>query len=330
MKNIPANEIELSIVTTVYNSEKIITHLVDQIKSNLDTLSISYEIILVDDGSEDNSLSAIESEAKKDNRIKSIILSKNFGQQISVSAGIDCAEGRYILIMDGDLQNPPEEIPNLYRKITEGFDIVYTRSVQKNNLIDSFTSFFFWKFLKRILKIDIVDSQLMMRIMTTEVASNFKKYSEKTRTIAAISHDIGMKKYILNVSNKKRVIGKSNYNTIKRFNLAVDVILDLSQNPLNFIFIIGFLGILFSTFLLLFYVYSYFNGNIIPGFTSNVILIIFFGSFNLFFLGIISRYLSIIYIEVKRRPLYTIKKLINFNLDEKSKTAHNKEIKNIY
>jgi dolichol-phosphate mannosyltransferase len=221
MKNIPANEIELSIVTTVYNSEKIITHLVDQIKSNLDTLSISYEIILVDDGSEDNSLSAIESEAKKDSRIKSIILSKNFGQQISVSAGIDCAKGRYILIMDGDLQNPPEEIPNLYRKITEGFDIVYTRSVQKNNLIDSFTSFFFWKFLKRILKIDIVDSQLMMRIMTTEVASNFKKYSEKTRTIAAISHDIGMKKYILNVSNKKRVIGKSNYNTIKRFNLAL-------------------------------------------------------------------------------------------------------------
>jgi dolichol-phosphate mannosyltransferase len=330
MKNIPANQIELSIVTTVYNSEKIITHLVDQIKSNLDTLSISYEIILVDDGSEDNSLSAIESEAKKDNRIKSIILSKNFGQQISVSAGIDCAKGRYILIMDGDLQNPPEEIPNLYRKITEGFDIVYTRSVQKNNLIDSFTSFFFWKFLKKILKIDIVDSQLMMRIMTTEVASNFKKYSEKTRTIAAISHDIGMKKYILNVSNKKRVIGKSNYNTIKRFNLAIDVILDLSQNPLNFIFIIGFLGVLFSTFLLLFYVYSYFNGNIIPGFTTNVILIIFFGSFNLFFLGIISRYLSIIYIEVKRRPLYTIKKLINFNLDEKSKTVYNKEIKNIY
>ena len=323
MKNMQANKIELSIVTTVYNSEKIVTHLVDQIKSNLDTLSISYEIILVEDGSEDNSLSVIELEAKKDNRIKSIILSKNFGQQISVSAGIDCAKGRYILIMDGDLQNPPEEIPRLYRKITEGFDIVYARSTQKNNLADSFTSFFFWKFLKKILKIDIVDSQLMMRIMTSEVASNFKKYSEKMRTIAAINYDIGMKKYVLNVSNKKRVIGKSNYNTINRFNLALDVILDLSQNPLNFILIFGFLGILFSMFLFSFYLYRYFNGGVIPGFTTNVILIIFFGSFNFLFLGIISRYLSIIYIEVKRRPLYTIKKLINFNLDEKSKTIQN-------
>ena len=97
---------------------------------------------------------------------------------------------------------------------------------------------------------------------------------------------------------------------------------------MNFVFIIGIFGLLFSMFLVLFYVYNYFNTNIIPGFSTNVILIIFFGSINLFFLGIISRYLSIIYIEVKRRPLYNIKKLINFNLDEKSKTTHNQKIKN--
>ncbi len=323
MKNILSKEIELSIVATVYKSEKIVPILIDQIQSSLSTLSISYEIILVDDGSEDNTSCVIELGIKKDNRIKGIVLSKNFGQQIAMSAGIDHAKGKYILIMDGDLQNPPKEIPNLYRKIIEGFDIVYTRSTQKNNLIDSFTSFYFWKFLKKILKIDIVESQLMMRIMTAEVANNFKKYPEKTRTIAAINHDIGMKQHVLNITNKKRIIGNSNYSTIKRFDLAMNVILDLSQNPLNFLFIIGLFGTLFSIFIILFYLLNFFINDSLPGFTTNVILIIFFGSLNILFLGLVARYLSVIYIEVKRRPLYFIKKKVNINLDEQSNTTSN-------
>lgn len=316
MKNNSSKEIELSIVATVYNAEKIVPILIDQIQSNLNTLSISYEIILVDDSSKDNTSSAVELETKKDNRIKGIFLSKNFGQQISMSAGIDYAKGKYILIMDGDLQNPPEEIPNLYRKIIEGFDIVYTRSTQKNDLIDSFTSYYFWKFLKKTLKIDIVENQLMMRIMTAEVVNNFKKYTEKTRTIASINHDIGMKHHVLSITNKKRIIGSSNYSIKKRIDLAINVVLDLSQNPLNFLFLTGLLGVLFSTFLILFYILNFFINDSLPGFTTNVILIVFFGSFNMLFLGLVARYLSIILIEVKRRPLYFVKKKINIDIDE--------------
>tara|TARA_B100001057_G_scaffold374788_1_gene379482 strand:+ start:4930 stop:5901 length:972 start_codon:yes stop_codon:yes gene_type:complete len=323
MKNNLSEEIELSIVVTVYNAEKIVPILIDQIQSNLHTLSISYEIILVDDSSKDNTSSVVELETKKDNRIKGIFLSKNFGQQISMSAGIDYAKGKYILIMDGDLQNPPEEIPNLYRKIIEGFDIVYTRSTQKNDLIDSFTSYYFWKFLKKTLKIDIVENQLMMRIMTAEVVNNFKKYTEKTRTIAAINHDIGMKQHVLSITNKKRIIGNSNYSIKKRIDLAINVVLDLSQNPLNFLFLTGLLGVLFSTFLILFYILNFFINDSLPGFTTNVILIVFFGSFNMLFLGLVARYLSIILIEVKRRPLYFVKKKINIDIDEQSNTTSN-------
>ncbi len=323
MKNNLSEEIELSIVVTVYNAEKIVPILIDQIQSNLHTLSISYEIILVDDSSKDNTSSVVELETKKDNRIKGIFLSKNFGQQISMSAGIDYAKGKYILIMDGDLQNPPEEIPNLYRKIIEGFDIVYTRSTHKNDLIDSFTSYYFWKFLKKTLKIDIVENQLMMRIMTAEVVNNFKKYTEKTRTIAAINHDIGMKQHVLSITNKKRIIGNSNYSIKKRIDLAINVVLDLSQNPLNFLFLTGLLGVLFSTFLILFYILNFFINDSLPGFTTNVILIVFFGSFNMLFLGLVARYLSIILIEVKRRPLYFVKKKINIDIDEQSNTTSN-------
>lgn len=319
MKHIVNKEIDLTVVVTIYNLEQIIPILIDQIKSNLNTLSISYEIILVDDGSTDKSLLSIELEAKKDNRVKSIVLSKNFGQQICASAGINYAKGKYVLIMDGDLQNPPEEIPNLYKKISEGFDIVYTRSTQKNDLIDSFTSFLFWNFLKKILKINIVDSQLMMKIMTAEVVKHFNLYYEKTRTIAAITNDIGMKTHVLNIKNKKRIIGKSNYNIKKRMNLAIDVILDLSQNPLNFIFNISLYGIIISFFLTFYYIYSYFSNKLLPGFTSTVILIVFFGSINLFGIGVIARYLSNIYLEVKKRPLYIVKKFINININKNEK-----------
>lgn len=305
--------LDLSIVMPMYNAEKIVPIITNQIKANLAKLSISYELIFVDDGSKDDTAHEILIECKKDNRIKSIFLSKNYGQQIATSAGINYAKGMFVLIMDGDLQNPPEEIPNLYRKISEGYDIVYTRSIQKNNWVDSLTSFLFWSFLKKLLKINIVDSQLMMRIMTKEVVSHFNKYSEKSRTIAAITQDIGMKKYVLNINNRKRTIGKSNYNIEKRLNLALDIILDLSQFPLNFIFKLSLYGIVISIILTCYYFYSYFNNTLLPGFTTTVILIIFFGSINLFGLGVVARYLSNIYVEVKKRPLYIVKKFINFD-----------------
>ena len=214
--------------------------------------------------------------------------------------------------MAGDLQNPPEEIPNLYNTLSEGYDIIYTRSTKKNNWIDNITSFLFWNFLKRILKINIVDSQLMMRIMTAEIVKHFNLYYEKNRTIAAITNDITLKKFVLDINNKKRIIGKSNYNFKKRFNLALNVILDLSPNPLNFIFTIGIYGIIISILLTFYYFYNYLKYDLLPGFTTTVILITFFGSINLFGIGVIARYLSNIYVEVKKRPLYIVKKFINF------------------
>jgi dolichol-phosphate mannosyltransferase len=302
---------ELSIVATVYNSARIVEALVGQISAVVAAMGVSYEIILVDDGSSDDSVYIMEGQSKLDQRIKSIVLSRNFGQQIAMSAGIHHAMGRFVLIMDGDLQNPPEAISVLYQKIQEGYDIVYTTSPKKNNMMDSLTSWLFWKFLKAVMKVDIAESQLMMRMMTSRVAQYYREYPEKIRTVAAITHDIGMKRTIIPVENRKREQGKSNYNTRRRINLAIDVILDFSNRPLNFIFYFGIIILMITGIAMIYYLYAYITKNTMPGFTSLILLIMLFGSINLISVGILARYMANIYTEVKRRPLYFIRKMVN-------------------
>jgi len=301
----------LSIIATVYNSAKIVAELVARIKSVVDAMGIAYEIILVDDGSRDDSAFFMEQQSRDDLRVKSIILSRNFGQQVAMSAGVHHATGRFVLIMDGDLQNPPEAIPRLYQKVLEGYDIVYTSSPKKNDLFDSLTSWLFWKFLKFVVRADVAQSQLMMRIMTAEVAEYYRNYPEKIRTVAAITHDIGMNCAVILVENQKRREGKSNYNTLKRMNLAIDVILDFSNRPLNFVFYLGGIIFLLTIGAALYYLHSYLTQNTLPGFTSLALLILLFGSINLISIGVLARYVANIYTEVKRRPLYFVRKSIN-------------------
>lgn len=307
--------IELSIVATIYNSAEIIDQLLFRIREAVEPLQLDYEIIFVDDGSSDNSSFIIETKSLADLRVKSLILSRNFGQQIAMSAGIVHARGKYILILDGDLQNPPEVIPTLYHKIQEGYDIVYAVSHQRNNGIDKLTSWFFWKFMNKVMNVNIVRSQLMMRIMTSRVAKIYSNYPERIRTVAAITHDIGMQYAVINVQNEKRASGKSNYNTIKRLNLAIDVLIDLSNNPLNILFYAGVLVLLATMFAGVGYLYLYFTQSMLPGFTSLVLLILFFGSINLISLGVLARYISNIYTEVKCRPLFLVRRKINLPED---------------
>ncbi|WP_292993618.1 glycosyltransferase family 2 protein [Nitrosomonas sp.] len=302
---------ELSVVATIYNAAPMVRELVDRLRAVLGEMGVTHEIILVDDGSKDDSAYVMQMLSEEDNQVKSIILSRNFGQQVAMSAGIQFARGNYVLIMDGDLQNPPEAIPMLYKTVREGFDIVYTASISRNNWIDGATSWLFWRFMSAIMKVDIVKSQLMMRIFNRKVADYFSFYPEKIRTIAGITHDIGMQYKIVDVSNAKRASGKSNYNTVKRINLAIDVLLDLSNNPLNILFYFGFAILCITGVLSLFYLYLYLFENILPGFTSIILSTLFFGSINLISLGLIARYISNIYTEVKNRPLYLVRKAFN-------------------
>lgn len=298
------SKIELSIVATIYNSESTIPVLIKSIREAVASLDGFYEVILVDDRSMDRSWDVIQAQASQFFEVKGVRLSRNFGQQIAMSAGISYARGNYIVIMDGDLQNPPEAIPILYEKIKNKFDLIYTVSKRRNNFKDEITSSFFWFVIRKVLGVTIIPDQLMMKIMTSRVARQYNTYPEVHRTVAGIIKDVGFSYSVLPVENKRRQSGRSNYNFMKRFNLMVDIVISMSNVPLNFMLYLGggvFLGTLL---LIILYTILFFVSDVPAGYTSMMLSIFFFGSMIVTMLGFIGRYLSNIYMEVRRRPLF--------------------------
>jgi glycosyltransferase involved in cell wall biosynthesis len=304
---------ELSVVATIYNDENIVPILAKEITGAIKELGISYEIIFVNDNSSDRSEKAIELESANDPCVKGLSLSRNYGQQIAMSAGIRAAKGKYVLIMDGDMQNPPAEIPRLYKKICEGFDIIYCISKTRNSFWDELTSSLFWFTLVKIFKVKIIKDQLMMKIMTNEFVSHYNLYNEVNRTVTGITSDIGLNYGVIEITNAKRHSGKSNYNFFKRFNLMVDIIISLSTAPLNFMIYLGFIIFFFTCIACVYYLYQYLFFDILPGFTTLLLTRLFFGGITILMLGFIGRYLSNIYTEVRQRPLYFVRKKHNFN-----------------
>ncbi|PWG04261.1 glycosyltransferase family 2 protein [Polaribacter aquimarinus] len=303
---------DISIVVTCYNDSEIILPLVDKLETNIPT-NYKYEIILVNDFSTDNTETIIEQLCNINKRIKLISLSKNFGQQIAMSVGINNTKGEIVIIMDGDLQNPPNAIPLLIKEINKGFDLVYTVSKNRNNLKTKVSSYLFWFFVTEIFKVDIVKNQLMMKAFTKKIVNSYKEYSENSRTVAGILKNTTSNYSILKIENSKRYNGKSNYNLVKRLNLMVDLVIDLTTYPLNAMIFFGFCTFILTIFVSIYFIVNYFiTSNIPVGYTSILLSILFFGGLTIFILGFIGRYLANIYIEVKSRPFYHVKRKLNF------------------
>jgi glycosyltransferase involved in cell wall biosynthesis len=305
------NKVELSVVSTIYNDSQTIKLLVSELLKYIEPLSVPFEIILVNDHSYDNSEEEIKKVCETNPLVKGISLARNYGQQIAVSAGIKQASGNYVLIIDGDLENPIDAIPVLYKKIKENYDIVYAVSNVRQSFLKKITSDAFWFVICKLLKITIVKNQLLLRIMSRRLADHYNSYPEISRSVAGITHDIGLKSTQVEVTMQKRVQGKSNYNFTKRLNIFIDIALNLSLKPLNFIMFLGFFTFLLSIIGSGYYLYLYFTLKTLPGYTSTILAIFFFGSIIIFTLGIMSRYLSLIYLEVRNRPLFLVKEKYN-------------------
>ncbi|OFY70379.1 MAG: hypothetical protein A3G23_09640 [Bacteroidetes bacterium RIFCSPLOWO2_12_FULL_37_12] len=307
----------LSIVATVYNDANLVSPLVEKIREHVEPLQIPFEIILSNDGSTDDSEKIIEEQCHKYSFVRAVSLSRNFGQQIAASAGLRYAKGEYIVLMDGDLQNPPEAIPTLYKKIKEGYDIVYTRSKVRNNFFAEWFSALFWFIVSTILHVKIIRHQLMLRMMNSRFVSYFNSYNELTRAVAGITQDIGMNYTVIDVENKKRPSGKSKSTLKKRLNLMTDLIFNLTYQPLNIMIYFGLLILMITLLISCYYLFLYFFiGDVTPGYTSIILTLFFFGSMIITILGIIGRYLANIYLEVKNRPLYLVQR--TFNMGEHS------------
>lgn len=303
----------ISIVSPVYRAELIVEELVAQIKASLTKITEHFEIILVNDCSPDNSWVKIVQEAEKDSRVKGINLSRNFGQHLAITAGLNYAKGDWVVVMDCDLQDRPDEIPNLYQKAQEGWDIVYARRTNRQDkLLKRISSEIFYFVYRYLSGMNTDGSIANFGIYHAKVIDEYNKMKELARSFPSLVQYLGFKSCAIDVKHSERFTGTTSYNLSKLLHLAGDVILSNSNKPLKIAVKLGFLISILSFTIAIYNVFAYFNGFItVPGFTTTVFSIWFVGGLILTFLGIIGLYIGKIFDQVKGRQLFIVSEEIN-------------------
>jgi glycosyltransferase involved in cell wall biosynthesis len=304
---------KLSIVVPVYNEEECINQFILETTTIISTLEMEWEIIFIDDGSKDKTVDLITSACIIENRIKLVVFSYNHGKQAAVSAGINYADGDYIIYMDPDLQDPPEEIPTFIHEIKKGYDLVFgIRKEKMDSVLNRLYSKIFWKSLNKFTGLEVPIGLSVMRIFNRKFANKFLEYGEQNRFIEGIFIHVGMKRTQIEVSQRKRFAGKSKFNFKLKMQLAFDAIFDFSEKPLKLAVklgtLISILGI-FTLFLILFL--KIFVIDFEAGWPSLIGTILLSLGIQLFFIGIAAIYIGKIYKEIKHRPLFSIKETIN-------------------
>ncbi len=304
----------LSIVVPLYNEEDNVAPLVERIVAIAERLpeQPSYEIVLVNDGSTDRTLARIRAEIAARPNIVLVNLSRNFGHQLAASAGVDIASGEAVVLMDGDLQDPPELIVDFMAKWREGYDVVYAvrRTRKGESAFKLFTARLFYRTIKRLTKVSIPVDTGDFRLMSRRVVEALKRSPERHRFLRGLVSWVGFNQVGVEYDRDERRSGTTKYPLPKMIRFAVDGITSFSDVPLRFASYIGFFASAIAfVYALLVIGFKLFGANA-PGYTkgwaSLIVAIIFFGGVQLISLGILGEYIGRIYDEVKGRPLYLI------------------------
>ena len=310
---------KISVVVPVLNECSLIGELIRQIRLNLELISSDYEIVIVDDGSEDNTWELIEKESRNNQRIKGLKLSRNFGHHYAITAGLDYANGEWVVVMDGDLQDRPDIIPSLYNKALEGFDIVFVaRKARKESKLYLSLQRIYYLTLKLVSGIKFDHRIANFSIINRKVVNEFINIKEQLRFYPATIKWLGFRSTNIGAEHGERFSGTPSYTFKKRIKLAIDIILAFSERPLKFA-IYGGLGISTSTILIgiVILIRKLLFGVGILGWTSIILSLLFMSGIIITMLGIISLYISKIYNQVKERPLYIIDKIENSSVKSK-------------
>jgi dolichol-phosphate mannosyltransferase len=314
---------ELSLVIPIYNEEQVIHELFKRLLGLLDTFKSKHgispediEVILVNDGSKDNSLSLLVSLTKQHKSFRVLNLSRNFGHQIAVTAGIEFAKGKAVVLMDADLQDPPEFILDLYAKHKEGFDVVY--AVRKQRKGESYFKLLaaklFYRIMKKMTSIDIPLDTGDFRIMGRNVVDVLISMKERHRFIRGMVTWVGFRQVGLTYERHERFAGTSKYPLLKMMRFAWDAITSFSTTPLRMVSYLGvmvaFAGFLYSVFIIYLKI---FTDQTISGWSSVMIVILFMSGINLITLGAIGEYVGRISEQSKNRPLYIIENIYQNN-----------------
>jgi len=301
----------ISVVIPVYKAEKMLDELYTRLRDALETVSPRFEIVLVEDCGGDRSWEVIERLAKADPRVVGLQFSRNFGQHYGITAGLDQCRGDWVVVMDCDLQDAPEEIPRLYHKALEGYDVVLAlRGQRQDPALKRFTSWLYYRLFSYLADIDFDGDSGNFRIMSRQVVRNFNRMREQLRFFGGQVQWMGFPTTGLQVTHAERAEGKSTYTLAKLIKLAADTIIAYSDKPLRMAARLGMtmaaVSFGFGAFIL---IRSLVHSSPIPGWASLMVSLYFIGGLIIGILGIMGVYLGKAFDETKKRPLYIVRRL---------------------
>jgi dolichol-phosphate mannosyltransferase len=311
----------LSVVIPVFNEEENLTVLYRRLTDVMEQAKLEYELVFINDGSRDRSSDLLQSLAIQDNRLTVVDLSRNFGHQIAISAGLDFACGQAVAIMDADLQDPPEVLPMFIEKWREGHDVVYAiREKRKEGIFKHVTYKVFYRLLRGIANIDIPLDAGDFCIMDRRVVDLLVRMPERNRFVRGIRTWVGFDQVGLAYERQARYSGRTKYSLTKLTYLALDGLVSFSYIPLRIISILGLMVSALSVLTGIAYIVQRLVFKLSPpGFATIIVGILFLGGVQLITLGVIGEYIGRIFEEVKNRPLYIVRRVtgsrVNANLD---------------
>jgi dolichol-phosphate mannosyltransferase len=305
-------KVVLSIVVPVFNEEAVLPETYRRLTAVMEKLKEPYELLFVNDGSKDKSGVILEELAQKDRRVRVVHFARNFGHQAAITAGMDYARGEAVVVIDADLQDPPEVILEMVAKWREGYEVVYGKRIKREGetFFKRFTASLFYRFLQRMTNVDIPLDTGDFRLLDQKVVEIMRLLREKNRFVRGLVSWVGFRQIALPYVREKRFAGETKYPLRKMLKLAWDGITAFSDKPLKVASYIGFtLSLLSFIYLLVVLIGKLFGQSTVPGWASIVVINLFFNGVILIILGVMGEYIGRIYDEAKNRPLYIVEKV---------------------
>ena len=304
---------DLSVVSPVYRGEKMLSELVERIHKAISPLTDDYEIVLVNDCSPDNSWERISQICKVDKKVKGINLSRNFGQPYAITAGLTYAKGNYIAVIDCDLQNKPEDLPAMYQKALEGYDVVSARRVvREDTFMKRMSSAIFHMVYDFLSGFDTDKAVAEFGIYSRKIVDVYCSIPEYSRSFVELIHTLGFKKTTVDVLHDHRLEGKSSYNLYRLLKLSYNSIISNSNRPLHLAVALGLIMSILSFLMAIYNIFAKFWGlNEVAGYTSTIFSIWFVGGLLLLMMGVLGLYIGKIFDQVKGRPVFIVSDTLN-------------------
>ena len=300
---------KISLVIPVFNEEENLREFHKRITEVMSNESYEYNIIFVDDGSKDGSRAILNELSKKDYHVEAYLLSRNYGHQMAITCGLDNADGDAMISMDGDLQHPPELVPEMLRLWEQGYEIVQTKrlATEDAGLVKNITSSVYYKIINALSKVEITPGGSDFRLMDRIAVDAFKGYRERARFIRGLVNTLGFNVAELEFVAPARFAGQSKFNLSKMLHFALDGITAFSNVPLRWAFylgiVLGFLSLIVLGHVLF---VKFFTNDAVPGWATITVSILFFNAIQLMGIGILGEYIGRIFEEIKHRPLYLV------------------------